>query len=141
MYNDPVVKPERDIRIAPEGFPCFQLWQEKTPTSIFIDGKVTHHGKPVKNATVRLFDNGKLVNEDRSDCDGYFMLYVDNLPKGSYRLTAKFKPTKYDVAHATVHNWLYIKKDIPVDLPLPTDTKTINIELISFAEKIGYTGP
>jgi hypothetical protein len=150
------IKAGSTIHIAPEGFPCFQLWLEEMYTSVFIDGEVTHHGKPVVDAVVRLLDNGKSVKEERSDYNGYYeLLYVDNLPKGSYRLTVKYKPQVDPNKppgpgnYVTVHDWLYIRKDIPVELPLEDtkktfddrEKKTIDIEMISFAEKVGYTGP
>lgn len=86
--------------------------------------------------------------EDRSDYSGEFQLDVRYLPKGRYRLTAQYKPkdppkdAPWDPNNViTVHGWLYIRKDRLVELPLKTERKTIDIEMISFAEKIGYTGP
>ena len=134
------IKAGSTIHIAPSGFLCLQLWLEKCPTS--LQGEVTHKRKPVDSAKVRLLDNnGNSVEETLSGKynSGEYELYVDNRLKGSYRLTANYKPPKGTIK--TVHNRLYIKKDIPVDLPLKTQTKTINIELISWGEKIGYTGP
>ena len=42
---------------------------------------------------------------------------------------------------ATLSNFLSIKNKITVDLPLQTQEKIIDIELISWKDKIGYTGP
>ncbi len=134
------IKPDKPIAIAPKGFECFELWLEKMPTSLFIDGKVTHHGKPVEKAEVRLLYNGKRVKDTRSDKDGEFKLDVHNLSKGRYMLTAQYKPPGPG-NYVSVHNWLYIRKDRLLELPLKTERKTIDIEMISFAEKIGYTGP
>lgn len=129
----------KPIVIAPKGFKCFELWQEKMPTSLIIDGTVIHHGKHVKNAKVRLFRKGKLIKETKSNKDGEFQLDVESLPKGKYTLTAQYKPKKSEIT--TVHNWLYMKKKIFVELPLKTQKKTIDIKMISFAEKVGYPGP
>jgi hypothetical protein len=127
-------KPGKTYHIDP--FEC-NLGEVK----FWIEGMVTHHGKavePAKNAKVMLFDNGNCVKKTLIKYDGEFTLDVSNLPKGSYRLTVK--PYKLK-GRVSVHDWLYIKKDKWVELPLPTETKTIDIEMISFAEKVGYTGP
>ena len=154
VYNDPVDPGEngRRIYIAPQGFKCFQWWLEEVPLTFLpfsIEGKVTHHGKPVNKAKVELLHQGKAVGSNLSDVDGDYLIHVSKQGKGSYRLTAKYQPPPPPIKDqppppekiATVHTWLYINKDIWVEFPLPTIEKTIDIKLISWAEKIGYTGP
>ncbi len=155
-YSKPIeLGNSKPISVAPEGFKCFELFEEMLPVHYSsIAGKVTHHGKPVENAKVELFKAGKAFKEGEpelkveSDSNGSFSLDVENLPKGRYRLTAEYKPklnTKKVPGpgnYITLSNWLIMRKDISVDLPLPTKKKTIiDIKLISWKEKIGYTGP
>jgi len=132
-----LMKPGSFIPIAPKGLKCFEGCLIKSQVSLLIDGKVSYHGKPVKGVKVMLFDHGKCVEKGLSDIDGDYQLNISNLPRGQYRLTVKYKPKH----HVTLHNLLYIKKDILIDLPLNTEKRTINIRLVSWAEKMGYTGP
>jgi hypothetical protein len=104
--------------------------------SMYIKGHLTHQGDPVKFAEVRLLDpNGRVVANDTSTETGDYHIPLPDLPTDRYRLTAKSKG-----GYTTLHNWLINKQDIWVDLPI-TEPKTINIEMISWADKIGYTGP
>ena len=147
-----LIEPGSHNAVAVEGFGCFKLWLEELPASVFIDGQVTHDRKEVENARVRLFDNGRVEAEAQSNGIGKFTLYVDNLPQGRYRLTAQCKPDSrggiFDCTppgrkggYVTLHDWLINRQDVWVDLPLATESKTINIEMISWANKIGYTLP
>jgi len=131
------------ISMLSKDFGCLILQLEKIPTSII--GMVTHSGKPVEGAKVEIVNT--LVG-GKSNKNGVYGLNVGNLPKGRYKLTAKYKPPRFgepgfkENTKFTMHKgWLYITKDIWVDLPLESETKTININMISFGKKIGYTGP
>lgn len=118
------------------------------PSPIQIIGEVSHHGNPVEGAEVRLVGQGKTLEKSRSNSIGEYELDVGNLPKGKYKLTAKYHyPRKGEPGHdpskkMTMHQgWLYINQDIWVDLPLESESITIDINMISFGEKIGYMGP
>jgi hypothetical protein len=138
-YNVPV-ETDKPVLIAPEDFGCFKLWLEKLPNSVYIVGKVTHRGKPVEAEVNLFYHTTEKAHAYSSPRDGTFTLCVDHLKKkGSYRLTAQYQPEEPNIT--TVHNLLKQKEDIWVDLPLNTTSVTINIEMITFAEKIGYTGP
>ena len=132
--------------MAPKGARVYKLWLTKKTDYIYITGYVTHHGKPVDDAHVKLLDgNNNVVKETWSSSDGSYSFPVDALPKGSYRLTAGYKSKK----HVTLRNWLVAKKDIRIELPLKgtrmnswgNEEKVINIILFSQADKMGYTGP
>jgi hypothetical protein len=69
----------------------FKLYLEKMSVSVGIDGKVTHKGKPVENAKVKLFHNGQVLEETKSWTNGYYKLDVGNLLKGNYKLTAQYQ--------------------------------------------------
>lgn len=131
------------IHIKPEQIFLDKEW----PSPIKIYGTVNHRGKSVDGAIVRLVGNSKTLEESVSDYGGEYSLDVGNLPNGKYLLTAKYKPTIDDSKpsapgnYVTLSNWLITRKDIPVVLPLQTQEKNIDIELISWKEKIGYSGP
>ena len=145
FWHGPMVS-GKSIRMAPEGARVYKLWLTKKTDYIYITGYVTHHGKPVDDAHVKLLDgNNNVVKETWSSSDGSYSFPVDALPKGSYRLTAGYKSKK----HVTLRNWLVAKKDIRIELPLKgtrmnswgNEEKVINIILFSQADKMGYTGP
>ncbi|MCK5680927.1 hypothetical protein KAI46_08985, partial [bacterium] len=148
-----IIKPGERITIAPKGINCFKLWLKKKPASFshFINGEVRYRGQPVKNVNVRLFSYGKIVKKTLSDKYGKFSLDVSNLPRGRYILTtARHEPKKPSETKpfvepdplqvTTVDTLLYPKKEIPIQIPLKTETKNVIIEMISFAQKIGYRG-
>ena len=136
--------------------PCLKLYLEKMSVSAGIAGKVTHKGKPVEKAKVKLLHNGQILAETKSWTNGYYKLDVGNLLKGNYKLTAQYKPLDENKPSGpgnfvTLSNWLIMRKDISVNLPLPpsvktardiygvwSQIKTIDINLISWKQKIGY---
>lgn len=133
------------ISMVSKDFECLIQQLEKMPTSII--GKVTHRGRPVEGAQVEIANT---LISGKSDENGLYGLNVGNLPKGRYQLTAKYhSPRKgepgYDpntTKKFTMHQgWLYIDQDKWVDLPLQSETLTINVDMVSFGKKIGYTGP
>ena len=150
---------------APPGYawslPCKWLprrWPTKTPDyfgfvwtarlvrqSVYIRGHLTHHGEPVQFAEVKLVGpDGRVVGPldpfgrivlPKSDADGDYHYPLPDLSGGSYRLTAKVMG-----GYVTLHNSLTNKQDIWVDLPI-TEPETIDIEMISWADKVGYVPP
>lgn len=136
----------RVIKVSPGGSNIFKSWLTKRTNYIFIAGIITHRGNPVTTAHVKLI-NSLSGNSEKDDSDyaGFYSIGVDALPKGSYQLIAEYKSKK----HVTVHNWLTIKKNIRIELPLKgthtnvygDEVKTVNIEMISQAEKMGYVEP
>lgn len=135
----PLPKTSNVIQLKANDTPSGALTLWMKPAHFVIDGKVIHRGKIVRSAKVSLVDKTSDSKEySYSDKNGYYKLWVDGLPNGRYSLKVNGWPP--DVSQ-TVHNLLWMKKNISVDLPLQTQKKTINIELISFGEKIGYTGP
>ena len=116
----------------------------------YIEGFITHSGSPVEMATIELADkygnvidkNGndvseyKYRNKSYSNENGYYKIPITNSLSGRFKLLVKSMG-----GHATLHNSLISKNDVWVDLPIGGGSKKVNIELISWAEKIGYTGP
>jgi len=119
------------------GLPHFRWVMRKADT--IITGRVTHRGKPHESVKVRLLRRGQEVDYCWST-GGRYTLYVDDLPAGRYLLTAEHRPKEFG-NHTTIHNWLKIKKDIEVDLPPKQQKTVIDIEVLSWGDKIGYTGP
>ena len=104
-----------------------------------ISGKIIHPGKPMKYMKVSLVDDSGATKEyGYTDQYGHYQLRVENLASGNYRFTVT-PPRGGNVV--TIHNRLYMKKDVFVDLPLRNKTKTIDIEMVRFKDKIGYTNP
>ncbi len=143
---DGLLLPGKSVWIAPKNMKYFKLWLTKRTNYIFITGVITHHGKPVNDAHVKLInDYDKVVKESWSGYDGSYSLAVDSLPSGNYILKADYKSK----THVTLKNWLTMKKGIRIALPLKgthtnidgDEVKIINIDLSSQADKMGYTGP
>ena len=115
--------------------------------SMAIQGYITYHGKPIGNADVKLINNqtGRTEYEVGSFDVGFYSIPTDALPKGNYTLKVDYKSSK----HVTLRNWLVMKKNIQIQIPLNGvqtnkfgyKVKIINIALISQADKMGYTGP
>ncbi len=122
---------------AASGLPHFRYVMKKAET--VITGRVTHHGRLQDNTQVKLVRNGKVVEYGWST-GGTYSLWVDGLPPGRYTLTADQNPRDFS-NHTTLHNWLKIKKAIEIDLPPPKQKTVIDIQMLSWADKIGYTGP
>ena len=132
-------------RLKPGFYIGFTMMVRLKKQLMYIKGHLTHDGKPVRFATVRLLDhNGVDVLVDpldpldppiKSTNTGDYHAPLPDLSGGRYRLTAKLQG-----GTTTLHNWLINKQDIWVNLPI-TAPKTIDIEMISWADKIGYTGP
>ena len=111
----------------------------------YIRGHLTHHGEPVQFAKVKLVGpDGRVVGPldsfgrivvPNSDADGNYHYPLPDLSAGRYKLTAEVKGS-----YVTLHNFLTNKQDIWVDLPI-TEPKTIDIEMISWADKVGYVPP
>lgn len=113
---------------------CFDVRLKKQV--VYIEGEIKHKGKRVGFATVKLIDPQR--NIPAKTTGTYFGAYhipLPTLPAGRYKLVAESKQ-----GYSTLHNWLRNKKDIWVDIPIRA-SKTIDIEMISWGEKVGYTGP
>jgi len=140
------VKPGDTIPMVQSSYGCLSNFLKKMPITYYIGGKVIHRGKPVEGAKIKLVSNGKTFEDDKSRYNGQYWLDVGNLPKGTYILTADYKPIDESKEASpentiTLSNWLTMRNKIMVDLPLPTQEETIPINLISWKDKIGYTGP
>jgi len=124
----------------------------KLPEREFVlEGHVTHDGLPVECATVWLLHNGRVVETGYTNDSGIASFSVRGLEGGRYQITAKCKPDDrgepFDCTppgrkggYVTLHDWLINRRKIWVDLPI-TEPKTINILMISWADKIGYVPP
>jgi len=113
---------------------------------IYIQGSLTHLGKQVQFAEVKLVGpDGRVVGPldptsgrilgVTSKADGNYHYPLPDLSAGRYKLTAEVKG-----GYVTLHNSLTNRQDKWVDLPI-TEPKTINIEMISWADKVGYVPP
>lgn len=141
-------KPGETLRLAQ----ALGMKLRKLPEREFdLEGHVTHDGLPVEGATVWLLHNGRVVETEITDDSGIAAFSVRGLEGGRYRITAKCKPDRrggrFDCTppgrpggHVTLHDWLINRRDIWVDLPI-TEPKTIDIQMISWADKIGYVPP
>ena len=82
------------ITVVPASYGCL-CYLLKNPVDFYIGGKITHHGKPVEDAKVKLVSNGNDFWDYVSNNKGQYWLDVGNLPNGEYKLIADYKPVDY----------------------------------------------